>query len=45
MESVSLCFLLGLMIYKWCGLSMPWLYMSAYFERYKDEYIGNLFSA
>jgi Fic family protein len=35
--------LLAIMIYKWCGLSLPWLYMSAYFERYKDEYIGNLF--
>jgi Fic family protein len=23
---------------------MPWLYMSPYFERYKDEYIGNLFN-
>jgi len=22
---------------------MPWLYMSAYFEKYKDEYIDNLF--
>lgn len=35
--------LLALMIYKWCNLSMPWLYMSAFFERYKDEYINNLF--
>ena len=35
--------LLSLMIYKQCQLSMPWLYMSAYFERYKDEYIDNLF--
>ena len=22
---------------------MPWLYMSAFFEKYKDEYIDNLF--
>jgi Fic family protein len=35
--------LLSLMIYKYCELSMPWLYMSAFFERYKDEYIDNLF--
>ena len=35
--------LLALMTYKWCGLTMPWLYMSAFFERYKDEYIDNLF--
>ena len=30
-----------------CGsmtLSMPWLYMSAYFERFKDEYIDKLFA-
>lgn len=35
--------LLSLMIYKWCGLQSPWLYLSPYFERYKDEYIDNLF--
>ena len=35
--------LLSLMIYKWCKLGMPWLYMSPFFDRYKDEYIGNLF--
>ena len=35
--------LLSLMIQKQCGLYMPWLYMSAYFERYKDEYIDNLY--
>lgn len=35
--------LLSIMIFKLCKLSMPWLYMSAYFERYKDEYIDNLF--
>jgi len=35
--------LMSLLIYKWCNLSMPWLYMSAFFERHKDEYIDNLF--
>lgn len=35
--------LLSLLVYKWCGLSMPWLYLSAFFEKYKDEYIDNLF--
>ena len=35
--------LLSLMIFKHCGLYLPWLYMSSYFERYKDEYIDNLF--
>jgi Fic family protein len=35
--------LLSLMIYKWCDLAMPWLYMSPFFEKYKDEYIDNLF--
>jgi Fic family protein len=34
---------LSLMIYQWCKLSMPWLYLSPFFERYKDEYIDNLF--
>lgn len=36
--------LLSLMIYVWCGLQNPWLYLSAYFERYKDEYINYLFN-
>lgn len=35
--------LLSLMIYHFCKLKMPWLYLSPYFERYKDEYIDNLF--
>lgn len=35
--------ILSLMIGRWCNLSTPWLYMSAYFERFKDEYINNLF--
>lgn len=36
--------LLSLMIYKWNNLTSPWLYLSPYFERYKDEYIQNLFN-
>ena len=36
--------LLSLMIYIWCELQNPWLYLSAYFERYKDEYINYLFN-
>jgi Fic family protein len=36
--------LLALMTWKLCGLSKPWLYMSPFFERYKDEYINRLFS-
>lgn len=35
--------LLSLQIYSALGLSAPWLYMSAFFERHKDEYIDNLF--
>jgi len=35
--------LLAITIEDWCGLSEQWLYMSAYFERYKDEYIDRLF--
>ena len=36
--------LFALMIYKWMELYMPWLYMSAFFERYKKDYIDNLFN-
>lgn len=36
--------LLALMIYKWLGHSMPFVYMSAFYERYKDEYMTNLFN-
>jgi Fic family protein len=36
--------LISLMTYKWLDHFMPWLYMSAFFERYKDEYISNLFN-
>ncbi len=35
--------LLSLMIYQWCGLTSPWLYLSAFFDRYKEEYIRYLF--
>ena len=31
--------LLALTIAEWCGLSSQWLYMSAYFERYKEQYM------
>ncbi len=31
--------LLALTTYVWCELSMPWLYVSAFFEKYKNEYI------
>lgn len=36
--------LLAIMIKQWCGFTKPWLYMSAYFDRYKDEYIDRLFN-
>ncbi|MEM9220089.1 MAG: Fic family protein [Cyanobacteria bacterium P01_F01_bin.150] len=35
--------LLSLMIYQKCRLSKPWLYLSAFFDKYKDEYIDHLF--
>jgi Fic family protein len=34
--------LLSLTIAEWCQLSSQWLYMSAYFERHKDEYMDRL---
>jgi Fic family protein len=34
---------LALMIHKWLGHAMPWLYMSAFFEQFKDEYVDNLY--
>jgi Fic family protein len=36
--------LLSLMVYKKCNLQSPWLYLSPYFERHKDEYINRLFA-
>lgn len=36
--------LLAMMIYKTLGHSMPWLYMSAFYEEYRDEYVAKLFS-
>jgi len=35
--------LLALMTSLWHGHSQPWLYMSAYFEKYREEYVENLF--
>jgi Fic family protein len=36
--------LLSLTAFKWCGLSRPWLYVSPFFDRHKDDYISALFS-
>lgn len=36
--------LLALCAYQWCGLSQPWLYVSPFFDRHKDEYIDSLFA-
>jgi Fic family protein len=35
--------LLAILIQEWCGLSDQWLYMSAYFDQNKDEYMHLLF--
>lgn len=35
--------LLSLMIQHLLGHAMPWLYLSAYFERYRDEYVSLMF--
>jgi Fic family protein len=35
--------LLSITIEDWCNLSGQWLYMSAYFDKYKDEYIDRLY--
>lgn len=34
--------LLAITIQEWCGLSGQWLYMSAYFDSHRDEYIDRL---
>jgi Fic family protein len=36
--------LLSLMIFKKCELQAPWLYLSPFFDRHKDEYIDCLFN-
>lgn len=36
--------LLSLCAYQWCGLTQPWLYVSPFFDRHKDEYIDSLFA-
>jgi Fic family protein len=35
--------LLSLMIFKKCDLQAPWLYLSPFFDKHKDEYIDCLF--
>lgn len=35
--------LLALMIHRWLGHALPWLYMSAFYEEFKDEYIEGMF--
>lgn len=35
--------LLSLTVAHWLEMGSPWLYMSAFFERHKDEYIDRLF--
>lgn len=35
--------LLSILIAEWCGLANQWLYMSAFYDRNKDEYIDRLF--
>ncbi len=36
--------LLAIMLQQKCSLSKPWLYLSEFFERHRDEYINKLFS-
>ncbi len=36
--------LLAISIEEWCGLSAPWLYMSDFFDRNKDDYIDLMFA-
>ncbi|MBL9129361.1 MAG: Fic family protein [Verrucomicrobiales bacterium] len=35
--------LLSLMIARWCNLSAPWLYMSPFYEKFRDEYVSKMF--
>jgi Fic family protein len=35
--------LLSLMIYQNCKLNKPWIYLSSFFDKYKDEYIEGLY--
>ena len=35
--------LLSLCAFKWCGLWRPWLYMSPFYDRHKEDYIDLLF--
>ena len=36
--------MLALMIYKLLGHARPWLYMSAFYDRFQEEYFSNMFS-
>lgn len=36
--------LLALMLQQRCGLTKPWLYLSEFFERHRDDYISSLFA-
>ena len=35
--------ILSLMTYQWLQHTHPWLYLSAFFEKFKEEYVDNLF--
>jgi Fic family protein len=36
--------LLAIMLKEFCGLSRPWLYMSEYYEKHREEYAERLFN-
>lgn len=36
--------LLAIMLQQRCQLTKPWLYLSEFYERYRDEYVQNLFN-